>query len=274
LEENGWDGDWYRRAYFDDGTPLGSVSNRECRIDSIAQSWSVLSGAAHPERAARAMEAVDKYLVRADSGIILLFAPPFVNTIRDPGYIKGYPAGLRENGGQYTHGVLWSIAAFALLGNGDKAGELFSMINPINHTRNRTAAARFRNEPYVTSGDVYSVPPHDGRAGWSWYSGSAAWMYRVGIEYILGLKVMGDQLVVDPCIPSRWPGFEAVLRHHGSVYEIKIDNPENRNRGVARIEIDGKVLADQTFIPLTRNSGTHHVKVLLGDRADIMDVAQ
>jgi cyclic beta-1,2-glucan synthetase len=274
LEENGWDGDWYRRAYFDDGTPLGSVSNRECRIDSIAQSWSVLSGAAHPERAARAMEAVDKYLVRADSGIILLFAPPFVNTIRDPGYIKGYPAGLRENGGQYTHGVLWSIAAFSLLGNGDKAGELLSMINPINHTRKRTAAARFSNEPNVTSGDVYSVPPHDGRAGWSWYSGSAAWMYRVGIEYILGLKVMGDQLVVDPCIPSRWPGFEAVLRHHGSVYEIKIDNPENRNRGVARIEIDGKVLADQTFIPLTRNSGTHHVKVLLGDRADIMDVAQ
>lgn len=272
LEENGWDGDWYRRAYFDDGTPLGSVSNRECRIDSIAQAWSVLSGAAHPERAARAMEAVDKYLVRADDGVILLFTPPFENTKRDPGYIKGYPAGLRENGGQYTHGVLWSIAAFAQLGDGDKAGELFAMINPINHTRNRSAAARFRNEPYVTSGDVYSVPPHDGRGGWSWYSGSAGWMYRVGMEYILGLKVMGDRLVIDPCIPSRWPGFEAVLRRHGSVYEIKISNPESRNRGVARIEMDGEVIVEGKSIPLRKNDGFHRIHVVLGEVVDVARV--
>ena len=266
LEENGWDGDWYRRAYFDDGTPLGSVSNRECRIDSIAQSWSVMSGAAKPDRAARAMEAVNKYLVRADEGIVLLFTPPFVNTARDPGYIKGYPAGLRENGGQYTHGVLWAVAAFAMLGDGDKAGELFAMLNPVNHTGNRTAAARYRTEPYVTCGDVYSVAPHTGQGGWSWYSGSAAWMYRVGIEYILGLKFQGERLLIDPCIPSHWPGFEAVIRHGDATYEIKVENPQSRNRGVARIEIDGKI-ADDGAVPLARDGGRHQVLVLLGDDA-------
>ncbi len=216
IEEQGWDGDWYRRAYFDDGSPLGSALNRECRIDSIAQAWGVISGAADPERAKRAMEAVDKYLVRTADGLIMLFEPPFVASARDPGYIKGYPAGLRENGGQYTHGVLWSVQAFAMLGQGDKAHELFAMINPINHARDRAAMQRYRVEPYVTTGDVYSMPPHTGRGGWSWYSGSAGVMYRVGIENILGIRLVNGGLVIDPCIPAHWPGFhrDGAARRH------------------------------------------------------------
>ena len=192
LEDTGWDGAWYLRAFFDDGFAIGSASNRECRIDSIAQSWAVISGVAAPDRAQRAMEAVDKYLVRTEDGLMTLFAPPFVASTHDPGYIKGYPAGIRENGGQYTHGVLWGIVAFAMLGNGDRAGELFSMINPINHARTLSQAQRYRVEPYVACGDVYSMAPNVGRGGWTWYSGSAAWMYRVAVEYMLGIRLKGE----------------------------------------------------------------------------------
>ncbi len=265
LDQNGWDGDWYRRAYYDDGTPLGSVANQECRIDAIAQSWSVISGAAQPARAARAMEALDKYLVHRGDGVGLLFTPPFVNSDHDPGYIKGYPAGLRENGGQYTHGVLWAVAAFAMLGNGDKAGELFSMINPINHARNRTAAQRYRVEPYVACADVYSVPPLTGRGGWTWYTGSASWMYRVGIEWLLGLRVQGDRLVINPCIPAHWPGFEATLRYRGATYAIKVDNPGRSSRGVALIEYNGETFAGPaSSIALAKEGGEHIVRVVLG----------
>src|SRR6185437_17162832 len=186
LERDGWDGGWYRRAYFDDGTPLGSASNDECRIDSIAQSWSVISRAGDPIRAARAMAAVDEHLVRRDDGLALLFTPPFDQTPLDPGYIKGYPPGIRENGGQYTHGAVWSVIAFAMLGEGDKASELYSLLNPVNHASTRTAIHRYKVEPYVACGDVYTEPAHVGRGGWTWYTGSAGWMYRAGLEWLLG----------------------------------------------------------------------------------------
>jgi len=267
LEDTGWDGAWYRRAFFDDGFALGSASNRECRIDSIAQSWGVISKVASPERAQRAMEAVDKYLVRTEDGLMTLFTPPFVASIHDPGYIKGYPAGIRENGGQYTHGVLWGIVAFAMLGNGSRAGELFSLINPINHARSRTAALRYRVEPYVACGDVYSMPPNIGRGGWTWYSGSAAWMYRVTVESILGLRRQGEFLTIDPSIPANWPKFEVTIRHFGSTYQILVENPDRRCKGIAQITVDG--VADNSLqgVPLARDGKDHNVHVLMGEPA-------
>src|SRR6185369_7148784 len=189
IEQHGWDGAWYRRAYFDDGTPLGSAANLECRIDSIAQSWSVLSGAADPSRATRAMAALEEYLVRRGDGLVLLFTPPFADGDVDPGYIKGYLPGVRENGGQYTHGAIWSVLAFAALGDGDKAGELFSILNPINHASTRAGAHRYKVEPYVMAADIYSETPHVGRGGWTWYTGSAGVMYRAGLEWILGFRL-------------------------------------------------------------------------------------
>jgi cyclic beta-1,2-glucan synthetase len=265
LEDTGWDGAWYRRAYFDDGFALGSASNRECRIDSIAQSWAVISKVASPERAQRAMEAVDKYLVRTEDGLMTLFTPPFVASIHDPGYIKGYPAGIRENGGQYTHGVLWGIIAFAMLGNGSRAGELFSVINPINHARSRTAALRYRVEPYVACGDVYSMAPNVGRGGWTWYSGSAAWMYRVATESILGLRRQGDTLIIDPSIPASWPKFEATVRHFGSTYQILVENPDRCCKGIAQITIDGVASASLRSIPLARDGKEYRVHVIMGE---------
>jgi len=265
LDIHGWDGDWYLRAYFDDGSPLGSASNRECRIDSIAQSWSVISGGAPRDRAERAMEAVDRYLVRNNDNLIALFSPPFTTTPRDPGYVKAYPAGIRENGGQYTHAAAWTAIAFAMLGKGDKAYEVFAMLNPINQAKSLTALQRYRVEPYVTTGDVYSVAPHVGRGGWTWYSGSAGWMYRAGLEWILGIRIQGDRLTVSPCIPSHWPGFEATVRHGEAVYRIVVENPEHTSRGVSKIYVDGRALpeADQP-IPLRTDSKEHLVRVVLG----------
>jgi cyclic beta-1,2-glucan synthetase len=223
-----------------------------------------LSGAAEPARAARAMQAVDKYLVRGGDQLILLFTPPFVDTQHDPGYIKGYPAGLRENGGQYTHGVLWTVAAFAELGMGNRAGELFSMLNPINHSRSRTAAQRYRVEPYVACGDVYSMPPHVGRGGWTWYSGSAGWMYRVGIEWILGLHVKAGKLVLDPCIPSHWPRFEATLRYKGATFKIMVENPIGVCKGIAELTLDD-VPVEGPAIVLPQDGGTHQIRAVMGE---------
>ena len=235
LERHGWDGDWYRRAFFDDGTPLGSAVNAECRIDSIAQSWSVLSGAANPPHAARAMAAVEEYLVRRGDGLVLLFTPPFDHGDVDPGYIKGYLPGIRENGGQYTHGAIWSILAFAALGDGDKAGELFSIVNPINHASTRAGVQRYKVEPYVMAADVYAEPPHVGRGGWTWYTGSAGWMYQAGLEGILGFAVRGTTLRIDPCIPRAWPGYEIDFRYHSARYEIVVENPHGVSRGVVAV---------------------------------------
>jgi cyclic beta-1,2-glucan synthetase len=212
LERDAWDGGWYRRATFDDGTWLGAQQSDECRIDSIAQSWAVLSEAAEPARAATAMAAMAEQLIRTEDGLALLFTPPFDRTPRDPGYIKGYPPGIRENGGQYSHAGMWAVLAYAKLGAGDQAQALFALLNPINHARTPAEVERYKVEPYVIAADVYSVPPHVGRGGWTWYTGSAAWMYRAGIEGILGIRREGDRIVVDPCIPADWPGFEATIQ--------------------------------------------------------------
>jgi cyclic beta-1,2-glucan synthetase len=265
LERHGWDGDWYRRAFFDDGTPLGSAINVECRIDSIAQSWSVLSGAANPPHALRAMAAVEEYLVRRGDGLVLLFTPPFDRTDVDPGYIRGYVPGVRENGGQYTHGAIWSVLAFAALGEGDKAGELFSILNPINHASTRAGVQRYKVEPYVMAADVYSEPPHVGRGGWTWYTGSAGWMYQAGMESMLGFKLRGTHLLIDPCIPRAWPRYEIDFAYHSSRYEIEVENPRGVNRGVASIELDGLPLTGpETTIPLVDDGAAHRVVVTLG----------
>jgi cyclic beta-1,2-glucan synthetase len=265
MEREGWDGNWYRRGYFDDGTPLGSADNIECRIDSIAQSWSVISGAASPVRAAAAMAAVDEYLVRREDGLVLLFTPPFDRTPLDPGYIKGYPPGIRENGGQYTHGALWSVIAFAMLGDGDKAEELFSLLNPINHANSRAGIHRYKVEPYVMCADLYSTAPHVGRGGWTWYTGSAGWMYRAGLEWLLGFRLRGKTLMIDPCIPGKWPGFEIVYRHGSTRYEIAVENPRGVSRGVSIVELDGKALVQRPAqIPLADDGVTHRVRIVLG----------
>jgi cyclic beta-1,2-glucan synthetase len=265
LDREAWDGDWYRRGWFDDGTPLGSAASSECRIDSIAQSWAVLSGAADPVRARRAMAAVDEHLVRRDDGLVLLFTPPFDRAPLDPGYIKGYPPGVRENGGQYTHAAVWTMLAFAKLGDGDKAAELFSILNPIHRASTRAAVHRYKVEPYVACADVYAVPPHVGRGGWTWYTGAAGWLYRAGLEWILGFRVQAVTLVVDPCIPSSWPGFEIEFRHRSARYQISVENPRAVSRGVTRLELDGAALpAGAAGVPLADDGVTHRVRVVLG----------
>ena len=264
LEHDGWDGEWYRRAYFDDGTPLGSAENTECRIDSIAQSWAVMSGGAEPGRASRAMGAVDHQLVRRPEGLVLLFTPPFDHTLHDPGYIMGYVPGIRENGGQYSHAAAWTVIAFAALGNGDKACELFRMLNSITHTSSRASVQRYKVEPYVVAGDVYAEPPHVGRGGWTWYTGSSGWLYRAGLESILGIRLRGMMLAIDPCIPRSWPSYSINFRYHSANYQIKVDNPSGVSRGVASINLDGKVLVDRANIPLTDDGAVHQVHILLG----------
>jgi cyclic beta-1,2-glucan synthetase len=266
LEREAWDGDWYRRAWFDDGTPVGSATSQECRIDAIAQSWAVISGAAAPERAARAMAAVERELIRSDDRLALLFAPPFEKVSLDPGYIKGYPPGIRENGGQYTHAAMWSVMALAALGDGDKAISLFSLLNPINHARTRADVLGYKVEPYVVAADVYATPPHVGRGGWTWYTGSAGWMQRAGIESILGLCLQGEFLHLDPCIPEMWTGFEISLRHGSARYEIRVENPDGVGRGIAFATVDGSVVAERPFrLRLAGDGGTHRIRVRLGD---------
>jgi len=265
LEQNAWDGDWYRRGYFDDGTPLGSSTSGECRIDSIAQSWSVISGAADPARALRGMAAVDQQLINHDDRLALLFTPPFDRAPLDPGYIKGYPPGIRENGGQYNHAATWSVLAFAALGHGDKAAELFSLMNPISRTSTRADMQRYKVEPYAAAADVYSVAPHVGRGGWTWYTGTAGCLYRAGIEGILGLRLRGAVLLLAPCIPKEWPRFEIVFKYRSARYEIVVENPHGVSRGVARAELDGKTLpVGLTRVPLVDDGQVHKVRAVLG----------
>jgi cyclic beta-1,2-glucan synthetase len=268
LEREAWDGAWYRRGYFDDGTPYGSAASEECSIDSIAQSWSVISAGADPSRAEQAMQAVDERLIRRDAGLALLFTPPFNRTSLDPGYIKGYPPGLRENGGQYTHAAAWSVIAFAKLGQGDRAAELFAMLNPINHSRTRTGLQQYKVEPYAVAADVYSVAPHVGRGGWTWYTGAAGWLYRAGIESILGFHKQGDHLLLSPCIPNHWRRFEITFRHATARYEIVVENPSGVSQGVVSIVVDDTPLPDRTSRILLQDDGAHHrVQVVLGTGA-------
>jgi cyclic beta-1,2-glucan synthetase len=265
IEREAWDGDWYRRGYYDDGTVLGSVSSDECRIDSVAQSWAVISGAAPRERALRAMSAVNTQLVSRSDGLVKLFTPPFDHSAKDPGYIKAYPPGLRENGGQYTHAAMWTTLAFALLGDGDRAVELFSLLNPINHASTRAGIHRYKVEPYVVCADVYSAPAHVGRGGWTWYTGSAGWMYRTAVEGILGIKVRGTTLVVDPCIPRAWPGFEFTYKHGTSRYRITVKNPRGVSRGIVQATLDGKDLSGTPGeIQLMDDGRYHYGEITLG----------
>jgi len=265
LERDGWDGDWYRRGYFDDGTPLGASAGDECRIDSIAQSWAVISGAADPARARRAMAAVEEHLIRPADGLALLFTPPFERTPLDPGYIKGYPPGIRENGGQYTHAAAWSVIALAALGQGDQAAALFSLLNPINHASTRTDVQRYKVEPYVVAADIYSVPPNVGRGGWTWYTGSSGWLYRAGIESILGLRLAGTTLLLDPVIPASWPRFELAYKHRSARYHITVENPQRVSRGVSSATLDGNALpSGPARVPLADDGATHIVRVILG----------
>ena len=261
--EEAWDGDWYRRGYYDDGRPLGSAQNDECVIDSIAQSWAVLSGAVPARFAERAMDAVRAMLIARQSKVILLLTPPFDKSDQDPGYIKGYPPSIRENGGQYTHAAIWVVMAIARLGSGDEASELFHMINPINHSRTAAEAARYRLEPYVLAGDVYARPPHAGRGGWSWYTGSAGWLYRAGLDSILGLRRRGDTFMIDPCVPSSWTAYTIKWRHGSSRYQIEVANPERVWTGVVRAELDGAAVNHRS-IPLVDDGATHTVQITLG----------
>lgn len=262
LEKEAWDGAWYKRAFFDDGTPLGSASSLECRIDSLAQSWSVISQAADRTRATKAMESVEKHLTRPGDNLMLLFTPPFDKTSLDPGYIKGYLPGIRENGSQYTHAAIWNVIAFAMLGNGNKAFEFFSMLNPINHTNTRSGVHKYKIEPYVMAADIYSEPPHVGRGGWSWYTGSASWMYRAGIEFLLGLSVENDQLKINPCIPEYWQEFTIYYEHESSSYEINVSNQNHSSNKVEKIELDGQILNSET-IPLINDAKKHLVKIVI-----------
>ena len=260
--EAAWDGQWYLRAYYDDGTPLGSHNDAECRIDSIAQSWAVLSGVAPRERAAAAMASLGRELVRSDDGLVLVLTPPFDRTPHDPGYIKGYPPGLRENGGQYTHAATWAVLATAALGDGDRAAMLFGLLNPVRRALMQDDADRSKAEPYAVVADVYSVPPHVGRGGWSWYTGSAGWMQRAGVEGILGLRIRGGALHIDPCIPRDWPSFEATVSWRSARYRVVVGNPGKACRGVGSIRLDGADVAAGP-VPLLDDGSTHLVEVTL-----------
>lgn len=263
LEKSAWDGSWYRRAYFDDGKPLGASANSECQIDSISQSWAVISGVCRKARTDEAMNAADSYLVDRENGLIRLLTPPFDKGDLEPGYIKGYIPGVRENGGQYTHAAVWLIIAHALRGDGDKAWELYHMVNPINHGRTAMECGKYRVEPYVMSADVYGYSPHAGRGGWSWYTGAAAWMYRAGIEHMLGLRKRGGELTVVPCIPKTWKGYVMDYRYGSATYRIKVENPGSMNKGVVFVSVDEKEAADGV-IPLKDDGDIHEVRVVMG----------
>ena len=258
IEKHGWDGEWYCRAFFDDGSPLGSASNPECRIDSIAQSWSVLSGAGDADRSRRAMAAVDRYLVRRAHGLIQLLDPPFDKSDMDPGYIKGYVPGVRENGGQYTHAAVWTAMAFAALGDSCRAWDLLAMINPINHGRSPEEIAIYKGEPYVAAADVYAVSPHVGRGGWTWYTGSAGWMYRLIVESLLGLRLETDKLRFDPCLPTVWDSFMVHYRHRETLYHITVR--QTRDNSTESVIVDGVEQSNKT-ISLVDDRREHAVEV-------------
>ena len=262
IEEHGWDGEWYRRAYFDDGTPLGSASNPECQIDSLSQSWSILSGAGTRERALIAMERADRRLVRRDARLIQLLDPPFDKSPLNPGYIKGYVPGVRENGGQYTHGAIWMVMAFAALGDSKRAWELFTLINPVTHAVTPEAIALYRVEPYVVAADVYAVPPHTSRGGWTWYTGSAGWMYQLITESLLGLHLDVDKLRFAPCLSPDWSSYKIHYRYRETLYHITIRNGGS-GLAVKRVVADGGEQAEMS-VPLVDDRRDHNVEVELG----------
>ena len=255
IDRTAWDGEWYRRAYFDDGSPLGSRTSDECKIDSIAQSWSVISGGGRPDRARQAMQSLNKYLVRDDARLIMLLTPPFDKTTHDPGYIQGYLPGVRENGAQYTHAALWVVLATALQGDGNRAFELFQMLNPITHAIDAKSVEVYKVEPYVVAADVYTAKGHLGRGGWTWYTGSASWMYRSALEAILGFQQQGEKLFIKPCIPDKWKGFTIEYRFRSSTYEITVENPDGMQCGNVELTVDGRAVEEAVDLI---DDGKHH----------------
>jgi len=259
IERHAWDGAWYRRAYFDNGDPLGSQTNAECQIDSLPQSWSIISGAGDPLRSRHAMSAVNEKLVRRNAQLIQLFDPPFDKSGLNPGYIKGYIPGVRENGGQYTHGAIWTVMAFALMGENDRAWELFTLLNPVNHGASAKQIATYKVEPYVVAADVYAVPPHTGRGGWTWYTGSAGWMYRLLVETLLGVNREGDQLRLSPRLPKDWPSYKVHYRFRETVYHITILRAQAGASGFSLI-VDGQEISG-LMVPLTDDRREHFAEL-------------
>jgi len=280
IEANAWDGDWYRRAYFDDGTPLGSSDNDECQIDSISQSWAVISNGGDPTRTRQAMAAVNQRLVKKDAQLIQLLAPPFDKSELEPGYIKGYVPGVRENGGQYTHAAIWTTMAFAMMGDRERAWELFAMLNPVNHSSQAEDIERYKVEPYVMSADIYAAPPHTGRGGWTWYTGAAGLMYRLSVETLLGLQLEVDHLRIAPCIPAHWKSYKIRYRYRETFYHITVKRIGESVEHVIRVTVDGAeinsavvngasidgpvvdgIARPQGMIPLVDDRREHHVEV-------------
>jgi cellobiose phosphorylase len=270
IEQNAWDGQWYRRAYFDSGEPLGSAGNPECQIDSLPQSWAVLSGMENPERARKAMNAVAERLVRREARVIQLLDPPFDKSALEPGYIKGYVSGMRENGGQYTHGAIWTIMAFAVMGDVPRAWELFDLISPIRHSETTDGVKRYKVEPYVVAADVYSLSPHTGRGGWTWYTGSAVWFYRLITETFLGLILEVDRIRFEPRVPTHWKSFQIQYRYRETYYHITLTSTSGIWTGKRRVVIDGVAQAGE-WIPLNDDHRRHKVEVsfMEADRASV-----
>jgi cyclic beta-1,2-glucan synthetase len=267
IEANAWDGGWYRRGYYDDGSPLGSAKQDECRIDSIAQSWAVLSGAGDQGRARLAMQAVRRDLVRERESLILLFTPPFDRSAQDPGYVRAYPPGVRENGGQYTHAAVWTVWALAQIGEGDLAARLFTQLLPVRRSLTPETASLYRVEPYVMAADVYGEPARAGRGGWTWYTGSAGWAYRFGWEVLLGLRLENDTWRLDPHVPRSWPAFEITLRDGDTIYRLRVDNPHGSVGRVKSIRLDGKMLEGPTW-PRLHDGRAHSIEATLGSAAE------
>ena len=240
LNTNGWDGRWYKRAFMDDGNILGSIGNDECRIDSIAQSWSIISNAGDNDKKYISMESLENHLIDKDNGIIKLLDPPFEKGKLEPGYIKAYLPGVRENGGQYTHAAVWAIIAESILGFGDKAFEMYRMINPIEHSRTKEACNKYKVEPYVVPADIYGAGNLAGRGGWTWYTGSSSWYYEAGIKYILGLNIENEYLSIKPCIPKNWKEYKIQYKWKESIYNIIVKNPNEKNTGEIKVILDGK----------------------------------
>ena len=262
LNQKAWDGRWYKRAYFVNGTPLGSHENEECKIDSISQSWSAISGAGDTEKVQTAMESLENYLVDRENMIIKLLTPPFYKTNLEPGYIKSYIPGVRENGGQYTHGAIWSVIANAKIRDGERAGEYFRFLNPIEHARTKEDAIKYKVEPYVVVADVYSAPNMIGRGGWSWYTGSSSWLFMAGFESILGIKKEGDRLYINPCIPAEWESFSISYKYKTSQYNINVYNSDHKSTGIKTIYDDNN-LSGTNEIKLIDDGEEHSIELIM-----------
>jgi cyclic beta-1,2-glucan synthetase len=260
LNISGWDGRWYKRAYTDDGSPIGSIENEECRIDSISQSWGVISNAADNDKKYISMESLENHLIDTTNGIIKLLDPPFNKTKLEPGYIKAYLPGVRENGGQYTHASIWAIIAFSILGFGDKAVEYYRMINPIEHSRTKEEAKKYKVEPYVIPADIYGAGNLIGRGGWTWYTGSSSWFNKAGLENILGLKIEKNILRIEPCIPSNWKEYSIRYKHNTSIYNIKVKNADGKQTGVEKFMLNGQIIEEKKIV-LEDNGSTNLIEV-------------